>query len=61
MSKYINKPVNFKKKEPDDMKLHNELKKLPHGDFSRITKQMWEERLRKEGDSENRTRDRERN
>lgn len=43
---YKRKNVTFNEKESADMKLHSELQKLPHGDFSRITKEMWAKRLK---------------
>ena len=45
---YKRKNVTFKESDTNDMKLHNELKKVPHGEFSRITKEMWLERLKEE-------------
>lgn len=45
---YKRKNVTFKESDANDMMLHNKLKQIPHGDFSRITKEMWKKRLKEE-------------
>lgn len=55
MDKFKRKNVTFKVDDPEEMKLYNELQKVAHGDFSRITKDMWRERLRKENQNEQST------
>lgn len=45
---YPLKSVSFNRNDKRDMELYNRLTTLKHGDFSRKTKEMWEEYLRKE-------------
>lgn len=45
---YKHKTIAFKLDDPEDMALYDKLQKEAYGDFSRITKEMWEKRL-KEG------------
>lgn len=43
--KHYHKSVNFKHNDVNDMKLYEELKKLPHGEFSKRTKELWRKEL----------------
>jgi hypothetical protein len=43
--KYLHKSVTFNKEDTEDMKLHKRLTKLGHGEFNRVTKAMWKERM----------------
>lgn len=42
---YLLKNIAFKEDDPDDMKLYLELQSKAHGDFSRISKELWREWL----------------
>lgn len=46
---YKHKTIAFKLDDLEDMKLYHELQSKAYGDFSRITKEMWEKRLREVG------------
>lgn len=46
MKKYLHKSVTFNPDQDNEIELWKQLKFLPHGEFSRITKKMWEERLK---------------
>lgn len=42
------KTLKFEINDPEEKMLYDNLQRLPHGEFSRITKQIWRERLLKE-------------
>lgn len=42
---YKHKTIAFKLDDPEDMKLYDELQKEAYGDFSKVTKDMWRDRL----------------
>lgn len=46
--KFRRKNVLFNPDDKDDMKLLQELSRLPYGEFSRRTKELWKEYLRRE-------------
>jgi hypothetical protein len=43
--KYPRKWINFNEENESDMKLYEELKRLPHGKFTEETKEYWRTKL----------------
>lgn len=46
--KRLTKTVKFKESDPEEISLHEWLKRLPHGKFSEDTKVYWMERMKED-------------
>ena len=42
------KTLKFEQEDPKEKELYDKLQALPHGEFSKVTKEMWTERLERE-------------
>lgn len=43
---YKHKTIAFKLDDPEDMKLYHELQSKAYGEFSKVTKDMWTNKLK---------------